>query len=102
MVHTGDVGVENQYRFVLTRNNTNPATDTGSERMVELVNNRGINDPNSKPVSTTLHFTGLRNNNGVDGTGKHTFYFLGRKVEPLDRTSDVLDASLSVICVDIP
>lgn len=100
MDQTGDVGVENQYRFVLTRNNTNPATDSGSERMLELVNNSGVNDPNSKPVSTTQHFTGLRNNNGVDGIGRHTFYFLGRKVEPLDRTSDVLDASLSVICVD--
>jgi hypothetical protein len=101
MKQAGAVGVENQYRFVLTRNNTDPATDSGSERTLELVDNDGVNDPNSKPVSTTQNFTGLTNNNGVDGTGTHTFYFLGRKVQAVDANADVLDASLSVICVDI-
>jgi hypothetical protein len=54
------------------------------------------------PVSTTRAFTGLTNDNGASGTGAHTFYFLGRKVEGADANADVLDASLSVVCVDTP
>ena len=102
MAHAGAEGLENQYRFVLTRNNSNPVTNTGSERILELINNSGVNDPNSKPVATTQHFTGLTNTNGTNGTGSHTFYFLGRKVEAADATAPVLDASLSVICVHTP
>ena len=79
MALAGAVGVENQYRFVLTRNNTNPVIDSGSERTLELVDNDDVNDANSKPVSTTQTFTGLTNNNGVETTGTHTFYFLGRR-----------------------
>jgi hypothetical protein len=102
MNHGGPEGVESQYRFVLSRNNTNPTTNGGSERIVELVNNASVNDPNSKPVATTQHFTGVTNDNGLNGTGTHTFYFLGRKVEAGDSDSTVEDASLSVICVDTP
>jgi hypothetical protein len=106
MDFAGAANEEYQYRFVLTRNNTNPTTNGGSERLLELVDNDlpgdGPNDPDSKPVSTTLTFPGLRNNNGANGTGSHTFYFLGRKVQAGDANADVLDASLSVMCIDTP
>jgi hypothetical protein len=102
MDHNGAAGVENQYLFVLARNDSNPLTNTGSERLLELVDNNDVNDPDSKPVSTTQHFTGLTRTNGVNGTGTHNFYFLGRKVEAGDSNADVLDASLSVICVNTP
>jgi hypothetical protein len=66
------------------------------------VNNATVNDPNSEPVATTLHFTNLTNDNGLNGTGAHTFYFLGRKIEAGDADASVEDASLSVMCLDIP
>jgi hypothetical protein len=91
----GPAGVENQYRFVVTRNNTNPATNSSSERIVEVVDNDGVDDPDSKSVSTMMAFTGLTNDNGASGSGAHTFYFLGRKVNPAD-------SDFSVICVDTP
>jgi hypothetical protein len=95
-------GVENQYRFVLTRNDATPATNTGSERVLELIDNPTINDPNSDAVSTNLHFTGLTSTNGLNGTGSHTFRFLGRKVQAGDTNTTVLDACLSVICIHTP
>ena len=98
----GAAGVENQYLFVLTRNDANPFLNTGSERLLELVDNANINDPDSKPVSTTQHFTNLTRANGVNGTGQHVFRFLGRKANAGTLTGDVLDASLSVICVHTP
>ncbi|GLI35657.1 hypothetical protein [Desulforhabdus amnigena] len=101
MDFAGPSDTENQYLFVLTRNKINPATDTGSERRVSLIDNPEVNDPDSKPVSTTRHFTNLRNTNGTGGTGLHTFYLLGRKVSESDSNAAVLDASLSVICVDV-
>jgi hypothetical protein len=30
-------------------------------------------------VATNQHYTGLTRTNGTNGTGSHTFYFLGRK-----------------------
>jgi hypothetical protein len=102
MDHAGAQGLVSQYRFVLSRNNTNPVTNGGSERILELVNNDSVNDPDSEPVSTTLRFTSLTNDNGLNGSGAHTFYLLGRKVEAEDANADVLDASLSVMCVDTP
>jgi hypothetical protein len=102
MQNVGGGEAENQYRFVLSRNNTNPTTNGGSERLLELVDNSGNDDPDSKPVSTTLHFTGLTNDNGASGAGAHTFYFLGRKVQAGDADAAVLDASLSVMCIDTP
>ncbi len=102
MAYGGPSGVENQYWFVLSRNNANPLTNTGSERMLELVDNTTVNDPDSKPVSTTQHFTGLTKTNGANGGGSHTFYFLGRKVTAGTATADVLDASLSVSCIHTP
>lgn len=96
------LGSENQYLFVLTRNDSNPPTGTGSERIVGLVDNNGINDPDSQTVSTTRHFTSLTRTNGVTSTGRHTFYFLGRKVDAGHADTTVLGASLSVMCVDTP
>ncbi|TPW16957.1 MAG: hypothetical protein FD130_843 [Halothiobacillaceae bacterium] len=81
MAYGGPSGVENQYWFVLSRNNANPLTNTGSERMLELVDNK---------------------TNGANGGGSHTFYFLGRKVTAGTATADVLDASLSVSCIHTP
>jgi hypothetical protein len=95
-----DLDVENKYRFVLSRNDNNPFTNTGSERTVELVDNNGVNDPDTKPVATTRHFAGIRDDNGVAGTATHTFYFLGRMFDSSMADGRVEDASLSVICVD--
>ena len=94
----GPAGVENQYRFALSRNDANPVTDTGSERRLELVDNNGVDDPDSKPVATNQHYTGLTRTNGTNGTGNHTFYFLGRKYEAADTNVTVTDAGISVIC----
>jgi hypothetical protein len=81
----GPAGRENQYRFVLSRNDASPPADTSGERMVELVDNPGsIDDPDSKPIATTQTFNGVTRTSGVNGTGAHTFYFLGRKVEEGD------------------
>lgn len=102
MDHNGASGIENQYLFVLARNNSNPVTNTGSERMLEVVDNSGVDDPDSKPVSTTDYYTNIRHNNGTNGSGSHTFYFLGRKVDAADANADVLDASLSVSCIHTP
>jgi len=95
----GPAGTENQYRFTITRNDTNPVTNGSAERILEMVDNSGVDDPDSKPVSTVQHFTGLTNTNGLNGTGSHTFRFLGRKVEAGDTNTTVLDASFSIICI---
>ena len=102
MDHNGLAGVENHYWFALSLNNANPITNTGSERTLELVDNAGIEDPDSKPVSTTQHYNGLTKTNGYNGGGSHTFYFLGRKEAVGTLNADVLDASLSVSCVHTP
>jgi hypothetical protein len=94
------VNVENKYRFVLTRNDNNPFTNNGSERTAELVDNDGVNDPDTVLVATTRHFLGVRDDNGVNGTGTHTFRLLGRKVDQSMADGRVEDASVSVICVD--
>ncbi len=96
----GPAGRENQYRFALSLNDSSPVTDTGSERMLELVDNPGaFDDPDSKPVATTQTFRTLGRSNGIGGTGTHTFYFLGRKVQEGDSDTKVLDVSLTVICI---
>jgi hypothetical protein len=95
----GPQGAENQYRFALSRNDSNPLTNTGSERRLELVDNSGVNDPNFKPVATNQHFTGLTRTNGTNGTGSHTFYFLGRKIDAADTNATVETAGISVACV---
>jgi hypothetical protein len=83
----------NSYRFVLSANN-NPVTNTGSERTLSLINNAApVNDPDSKPVSTTQWFV-------FSGTLPRTIYFLGRKFNASDADADVLDASLTVVCTD--
>ena len=94
----GPAGVENQYRFALSRNDANPATNTGSERTLELMDNSTVNDPDRKPVATNQHYTGLTRTNGTNGTGSHTFYFLGRKYEAADTNVTVETAGISVIC----
>ena len=92
--------VENRYRFVVIRNNTNPVTGLGTERTLAMVNHADLNDPNYHAISTTGVSGGLTNNNGVNGSGEHTFYFLGRKVSASDPNVTVTDASLAVMCVD--
>ena len=92
MDNPGDTGDENQYLFVLTLNDTSPSRDNGAERMLELVDNTGVDDPDSLPVSTTRTFR--------VGPGSHWFYFLGTKVNNGDDDARVLDATLSVVCVD--
>jgi hypothetical protein len=95
--HNGTVGVEQKYRFTIERNNSNPTTDGGSERTVETIDNTGVDDPDTHVVATTRHFTGLTRTNGTNGTGQHTFYFLGRIQQ--GTSTEVLDASFNVICV---
>lgn len=100
--HSGGEGVENQYLFTITRNDSNPVTNGGAERMLELVDNSGADDPDSKPVATTSRFTGLTRTNGLSGGGTHTFRLLGRKATAATATTTVLDASLTVLCVHTP
>ena len=100
--HSGSQGVENQYIFTVTRNDSNPVTNGGAERLLELVDNNGVNDPDSKPVATTSRFTGLTRTNGLSGGGTHTFRLLGRKVTAGTATTTVADASLTVLCVHTP
>ena len=97
----GPAGAENRYRFVVVRNNTNPVTGTGTERILSMVDQADVNDPNYYPVSTTGVFTGLTNDNGAGGGGAHTFYLLGRKVAAADPNVNT-QASLSVICSHTP
>jgi hypothetical protein len=96
----GDVDEESQYLFVLTRNDNNPTTNTGSERTLALIDNTGVNDPNIKPVATTRPFFNIRSDNGLGGNGTHTFYFLGRKVSSLTADGTSEDVSFSVVCVE--
>jgi hypothetical protein len=95
-------GTEHIYRIVVTRNDSNPATNAGGEREVHLIDNPEVNDINSAPVATTSHFTGLTNDNGISGTGQHTFRLLGRRGGATSDPTDVLDAALSVICAHTP
>lgn len=90
---------ENQYRFVLSMDTTNPADNGGSERMVETNQNEGVNDPDSIAVLTTHRFVGATGTNGPSGNGSHTIYFLGKKVLEEHVSRSVLDATLAVICV---
>ncbi len=62
----GPVETENRYRFVLARNNPNPLTGTGTERILSMVDHADVNDPNYYPVSTTGVYTGLTNDNGAE------------------------------------
>ena len=86
---------------VVVRNNTNPVTGTGTERVLSMVDHADLNDPNYYPVSTTGVFTGLTNDNGTNGGGAHTFYLLGRKAAVADPNVSA-QASLSVTCVHTP
>lgn len=100
---SGSSGVENKYIFTITRNDSNPVTNGGAERVLELVDNAGsVNDPDSKPVATTSRFTGLTRTNGLSGGGTHTFRLLGRKLTAGTATTTVADASLTVLCVHTP
>jgi hypothetical protein len=96
----GDLDEENQYLFVLTRNDANPTTNGGSERTLALIDNTGVDDPNTKPVATTRPFFNIRDDNGIAGGGTHTFYFLGRKGSSLTADGTSEDVSFSVICVE--
>lgn len=88
------VGVNNDYRFVVSTGVGGPGLDTAWERSVELNNNDGIDDIDSIPVCTTRLFTiAVR-------TPSVTFYWLARKVEAADGDMTVLDSSLTAICID--
>jgi hypothetical protein len=89
----GAPGIENRYRFVVTQDEINPLTGGGSERTVELVDNPGVDDPDTLAVSTNQTFSGV-------GGGLHTYRLLARKADAITSTAGVDDASLSVICVD--
>jgi hypothetical protein len=83
----------NSYRFVLSAD-ANPITNTGSERTLSLINNAApVNDPDSKPVSTTQWWV-------FSNVASRTIYFLGRKFDASDADADILDASLTVVCTD--
>jgi hypothetical protein len=100
-----------QYLFTITRNNAGngvtPLAENGSaEKTLEFVDNAGVDDPNRKPVSTNMVFTGLTSTNGTAGTNLHTFYLLGKKksVHPDGSTTapdlTVEDSRIDFVCVD--
>jgi hypothetical protein len=101
MFNASRPGVRSKYLFVLSRNNNNPSTNGGSERSLELATQSSPHlDPESKPVSTTIHSVNLTNSNGVNGGGTHTFYFLGRYDQ--GSPSWVLDGNVALVCVETP
>ncbi len=100
---SGPTNIENKYIFVLSRNGF-PPSNSISERTVELADSLGVDDPDSKPVSTTLTFSSLKWDNGLNsqGTGpggNHEFRFYAKAL-PGSSATEVLDASMSVVCMD--
>ena len=88
------VGVNNDYRFVVSTALGGPGLDTAWERSVELNNNGGIDDMDSIPVCTTRLVT------VPAGSASVTLYWLARKVDAADGDMVVLDASLTAVCTD--
>jgi len=98
---------EKQYLFTITRNNTGnnnpPLGENGTAtRTLGFVDNPGVDDINTSPVSTNAVFTGLTSTNGNAGGNQHTFYFLGKKKTSTSPAPDatVEDSRIDVVCVD--
>ncbi|AEJ00404.1 hypothetical protein Nit79A3_0524 [Nitrosomonas sp. Is79A3] len=91
---------EKQYLFTITRNNTNPGTNGTAERTLGFVDNSGVDDINTQPVSTNVSFKNLTSTNGTAGTNQHTFYFLAKKKTADAPDATVEDSRIDFVCVD--
>ncbi len=91
---------EKQYLFTITRNSTNPGTNATQERTLGFVDNGGVDDINTQPVSTNVSFKGLTTTNGTAGTNQHTFYFLAKKKTADAPDATVEDSRIDFVCVD--
>jgi hypothetical protein len=98
---------EKQYVFTITRNNNGngvPAlAENGTpEKTLGFVDNTGIDDINTAPVSTNAVFTGLTSRNGIGGGNQHTFYLLGKKKTSTSPSPNatVEDSRIDFVCVD--
>jgi hypothetical protein len=98
---------EKHYLFTITRNNNGNgvpalAENGTAERTLGFVDNSGVDDINTQPVSTNAVFTGLTSTNGTSGTNQHTFYFLGKKKTSTSPSANarVEDSRIDFVCVD--
>jgi hypothetical protein len=84
-------GLDNRYRFTLTRNDTSPVVGAGCERTIDIDDNAGVNDATNHVVATTCPFLNVN-------AGTHTIRFLATKVTSGDSNMIIDDSSLTVVC----
>ena len=86
-------GLDNRYRFTLTRNDTSPAVGGACERTVDIDDNTALNDSHNIVAGTTCPFLNV-------SAGVHTIRFLATKVTTADANMTIDDSSLTVVCSD--
>src|SRR5688572_7849535 len=86
-------GLDNRYRFTLTRNDTSPVVGAACERTIDIDDNTALNDSHNIVVGTTCPFLNVN-------AGVHTIRFLATKVSTGDANMIVDDSSLTVVCSD--
>jgi hypothetical protein len=87
--------INNQYRFTLGLDNANPAVDGACERLLEFDDNGKptiIDDESTKQIGSTCNYLGV-------GAGKHTYYWLARKIANAPNLP-VTDNSMTISCTD--
>ncbi len=86
-------GLDNRYRFTLTRNDTSPVVGAGCERTIDVDDNAGVDDATNYVVGTTCPFLNVF-------AGTHTIRLLATKVTAGDANMIVDDSSLTVVCTN--
>lgn len=81
---------DNDYRFVISLDDTSPGVNTPSERSIELSDNPGVDDPNVWPVCSTRAL--------IVPAGSHTIYWLGSRAAPVDVITTVEDSTMTIGC----
>jgi hypothetical protein len=82
---------DNDYRFVISLDDTSPGLNTSSERSIELSDNAGVDDPNTWPVCSTRALISVP-------AGAHTIYWLGSRANAADVVTTVEDTSMTIGC----
>lgn len=93
VINAADGIIGKQYRFTLTIDSTNPATNGACERTLDIADNNSVADGQVKNISSNCTFKSI-------APGVHTIYWLSKKVNNLDPDATVDDNSLSVVCSD--
>ncbi|WP_139557914.1 hypothetical protein [Methylotetracoccus oryzae] len=89
--HPGS-GTDNDYRFVISVDDTSPGIDTSSERSLEMSQNSGVDDPDSVAICST-RFINIP-------SGTHTISWLGSRATAADQPTTVFDTNMTVGCFD--